>query len=160
MKTIANLLAKLTGPVDPTAPVPPRAHDCSRCSKLRDDIAGMVPDWQVPQCESFVGPGGVIYWTGLCKSCHERETEERIQIAVAQGMARDVAEKKYGINKGLLEKRRKEREEHRKLARQIQREESPPALTAEEYEQRRAEQLDAARAWGADAEAPAEGVGT
>lgn len=72
-------------------------HICARCSTLEETIRKDVPHWRPGTCESWVGTNGRRYWSGLCAQCAELERNARINLAVGQGMSRDVAERKFGI---------------------------------------------------------------
>lgn len=72
-----------------------RPHICARCSRLEDQIRRDVPHWRPSECESWVGPNGLRYWSGLCAECAELERSEKVSAAVANGMSRDVAEQKF-----------------------------------------------------------------
>lgn len=74
-------------------------HICARCSSLEETIRKDVPHWRPGTCESWVGTNGRRYWSGLCAQCAELERNARVMAAVAQGMSRDVAERKFGNRK-------------------------------------------------------------
>lgn len=107
-KLILEALARAGGPSAETSPE--RNRDCARCRKVEDAVRRDVPDWRPGQCESWIGTGGRRYWSGTCARCAELERQQRISAAVAEGKSRDGAEREFGVNRGLLARRKLERE--------------------------------------------------